>query len=152
MISGWFRLLRNIITKYKIQIEDLYNFNEIGFIISIITSSLIITRLDRHKKTKSIQLNNRKWNTIIKCINTSSWCIPPFIIIKDTYHLSNWTTDSGFPNNWVIKLTANGWTNNKTGLNWIKHFNILLQCVHSTKHLIEHFTCVSSIPLQLYYI
>ena len=75
--------------KYGIQIEDLYNFDETGFIISIITSSLVITRSDRHGKAKSIQLNNRKWGTIIECINASGWCIPPFIIIKSTYHLFN---------------------------------------------------------------
>ena len=116
MISGWFRLLRNIIDKYGIQTEDFYNFDETGFIMGIITASMIITRLNRHEKAKSIQPNNQEWATIIECINASSWCIPPFIIVKGTYHLSNWTTDSGFLDNWVIKPTANRWINNKTGL------------------------------------
>ena len=60
VISSWFRLLRNIIAKYGIQIENLYNFNETGFMINIITSSLVITRLNRHGKAKSIQPGNRK--------------------------------------------------------------------------------------------
>ena len=60
MIFGQFKLLRNIMAKYEIQIEDFYNFDEIGFIINIITSSLIITRLNRHRKAKSVQFNNRK--------------------------------------------------------------------------------------------
>ena len=89
MISGWFRLLRNMIAKYGIQIEDFYNFDETGFMMSIIISSLVITRSDRHGKAKSVQPSNREWGTVIKCINTSDWCIPPFIIIKSTYHLSN---------------------------------------------------------------
>ena len=33
MIFGWFKLLRNMMAKYKIQKEDLYNFNKTGFII-----------------------------------------------------------------------------------------------------------------------
>ena len=71
MISGWFKLLYNIINKYKIQIKDLYNFNKIDFIMDIIIIFIIITRTDRHKKTKSIQSNNQKWIIIIKYINTS---------------------------------------------------------------------------------
>ena len=89
MISGWFRLLRNIMAKYRIQIENLYNFDETGFMMGIIISFLIITRSDRHEKAKSIQPNNREWGTVIEYINASGWCIPPFIIIKSTYHLFN---------------------------------------------------------------
>ena len=89
MISGWFRLLRNMMNKYKIQAENFYNFNETGFIMGIITAFIIITRLDKYGKAKSIQFNNRKWATIIKCINASNWCIPSFIIVKGIYHLFN---------------------------------------------------------------
>jgi hypothetical protein len=27
------------------------------------------------------------------------------------------------PNDWVITVSKNGWTNNKLGLKWLKHFN-----------------------------
>ena len=54
MISGWLRLLRNIMNKYKIQIKDLYNFNKTGFIINIITTFMVITRLNKYEKAKSI--------------------------------------------------------------------------------------------------
>ena len=57
--------------KYRIQVEDLYNFNKTDFIINIITVSIIITRSDRYRKAKSVQPNNQKWIIIIKCINTS---------------------------------------------------------------------------------
>ena len=58
MIFGWFRLLRNMINKYKIQIKDFYNFNKTDFIINIIIIFIIITRLNKYKKTKSIQFSN----------------------------------------------------------------------------------------------
>ena len=117
MISGQFRLLRNIINKYRIQVEDLYNFDKIGFMMSVITAFMIITRLDRYRKAKFIQPDNRKWVTVIEYINVSGWCIFLFIIIKGTYHLSNWIIDLGFLDDWLIKPTANKWTNNETGLN-----------------------------------
>ena len=47
-IGAWFRLVGNIKAKYGIEDNDLYNFNEIGFIMGVIYSSLlIITRADR---------------------------------------------------------------------------------------------------------
>ena len=54
VISGWFALLYNIIAKYRVQPEDLYNFNKTGFIIGQITSSIMVTRFDRRGKTKSV--------------------------------------------------------------------------------------------------
>ncbi|EDN99575.1 hypothetical protein SS1G_02430 [Sclerotinia sclerotiorum 1980 UF-70] len=39
------------------------------------------------------------------------------------YHLSNWYTEGDLPYDWLIKPTINGWTDNETGLEWIKHFN-----------------------------
>ncbi|EDN99094.1 hypothetical protein SS1G_13954 [Sclerotinia sclerotiorum 1980 UF-70] len=39
------------------------------------------------------------------------------------YHLSNWYTEGDLLYDWLIKPTTNGWTDNETGLEWIKHFN-----------------------------
>lgn len=44
-------------------------------------------------------------------------------MVQGAYHLSRWYTESGLPQDWVIKPTSNGWTNNETGLEWLKHFD-----------------------------
>ena len=88
-----------------------------------ITSSIVVTRSDRRGKAKSVQPGNREQAIVIEYINSSGWCIPLFVIVKGTYHLSNWTTESGFPDDQVIKPTPNEGTNNETGLDWIQHFN-----------------------------
>ena len=54
VISGWFALLYNIIVKYRVQPEDLYNFDETGFMIGQIISSIVVTRSDRRGKVKSV--------------------------------------------------------------------------------------------------
>ena len=54
---------------------------------------------------------------MIEYINVSGWYISFFMIIKGTYYLINWSTESDLLNNWIIKLTDNGWINNKIGLN-----------------------------------
>ena len=58
-----------MITKYEIQFKDFYNFNEIGFMMNVIISFIIITHFDRHKKIKIVQFDNQKWITVIECIN-----------------------------------------------------------------------------------
>ena len=54
VISGWFALLYNIMAKYRVQPEDLYNFDETGFMMGQITSSMVVTRSDRRGKVKSV--------------------------------------------------------------------------------------------------
>ncbi len=38
-------------------------------------------------------------------------------------HLSSWYENSPLPYDWVIAVTANGWTTNERGLDWIQHFD-----------------------------
>ena len=49
------------------------------------------------------------------------------MIVKGTYHLTNWSTESGFSDDWIIKLTDNRWINNEIDLDWIKYFNIYIK-------------------------
>ncbi|KAK8092163.1 uncharacterized protein PG998_015176 [Apiospora kogelbergensis] len=123
VISGWFGLVANIKAKYGIVDEDMYNFDETGFMMGMIGSTLVVTRADRHGKAKSVQPGNREWSTAIECINSQGWCIPPFLIVRGQYHLSSWASECDLPRNWVIKPTLNGWTDNETGPEWIKHFD-----------------------------
>ena len=54
MIYNWFKLVYNIITKYRIHNIDIYNFNKTRFIIGIILTTIVVTSLDRHAKAKRI--------------------------------------------------------------------------------------------------
>jgi hypothetical protein len=83
---------------------------------------MVVTRADRRGQSKAIQPGNREWATAIVCINGEGGSIPPFLVVQGVNYLANWYTESGLPHDWVIKPTNNGWTNNKTGLDWIKHF------------------------------
>ncbi|EGU86904.1 hypothetical protein FOXB_02578, partial [Fusarium oxysporum f. sp. conglutinans Fo5176] len=43
VIRNWFRLVENIITKYGIDLADIYNFDETGFIMGFIASGMVVT-------------------------------------------------------------------------------------------------------------
>lgn len=45
-IGAWFRLVQNMRAKYSIQDADIYNFNETGFMMGMITPSIVVTRAE----------------------------------------------------------------------------------------------------------
>lgn len=58
--NAWFRLVANMRTKYGIQDCDLYNFDETGFMMGIICSSMVVTHVDRRGRSKQLQPGNRE--------------------------------------------------------------------------------------------
>jgi polyhydroxyalkanoate synthesis regulator phasin len=122
-IRDWFTLIANTIAKYGITLADIYNFNETGFMMGMIASGMVVTGAERRGKLKSVQPGNREWVTVIQAINAEGWAIQPFIVVAGQYHLASWYQESNLPGDWAIATTQNGWTDNETGLEWIKHFN-----------------------------
>ena len=123
LIEGWFRLVENMRAKYGVLDCDFYNFDETGFMMGIICPGMVVTRADRRGRGKAVQPGNREWATAIACINGEGWSVPPFLVVQGKCHLASWYTESNLPDNWVIKTTTNGWTDNQTGLEWIQHFD-----------------------------
>jgi hypothetical protein len=101
----------------------MYNFDEAGFMMGVISTGAVVTRADRQGRPKMIQQGNREWTTTIQGINAMGWAIPPFIIYKGKHHLSAWYKEGNLPYNWVVAVSENGWTTNKLGLAWLKHFD-----------------------------
>ncbi|TVY62522.1 hypothetical protein Focb16_v004332 [Fusarium oxysporum f. sp. cubense] len=123
IIRNWFRLVQNTIAKYGIRSDDIWNFDETGFMMGVISSGIVVTSSERRGNPKSVQPGNREWVTAIQAINAEGQAIDPFIVVAGQYHLANWYRESNLPASWAIATTQNGWTDNETGLEWLKHFN-----------------------------
>ncbi|KAM5528615.1 transposase [Fusarium oxysporum f. sp. phaseoli] len=123
IIRGWFRLVENTIAKYGIRSDDIWNFDETGSMMGVIEPGIVVTSSHRQGRPKQVQPGNREWITVIEGISAEGQSIPPFIIGADKDHLANWYQECDLPGDWVIALSENGWTNNKLGLEWLKHFN-----------------------------
>jgi hypothetical protein len=123
MFRSWFEFVRNIMTKYGIGEDDVYNFDETGFMMGIISTGMVVTSSERRGRPRMAQQRNKEWVTVIQGINSRGWAIPPYIIVAGKNHLSSWYENSTIPHDWVIGLTENGWTTNERGLGWIQHFN-----------------------------
>jgi hypothetical protein len=123
LIDAWFRLVANMRAKYGIQDCDFYNFDETGFMMGIICGNMVVTRADRRGRGKQLQPGNREWATAIECVSSDGVVLPPFLIVQGVHHLASWYTECNLPLSWVIKTSPNGWTDNNTALEWIKHFD-----------------------------
>jgi hypothetical protein len=122
LIRSWFELVEQTKAKYGICDEDVYNFDEAGFMMGKITTQLVVTGSERRGRPKAIQPGDREWVTVIAAINSTGWTIPPFLIFAGQYHLSAWYEEAEIPRDWAIAVSDNGWTNNELGVEWLKHF------------------------------
>ncbi|KAL2885016.1 hypothetical protein HOO65_090311 [Ceratocystis lukuohia] len=123
IIRDWFKLVENTIAKYGITRADIYNFDETGFMMGVVASEMVVTGTQRRGKAKIAQSRSRKWASVFQAINAEGWAIAPFIMLAGQYHLASWYRETNLPNDWVIAVTHDGWADNDTGLEWLKHFD-----------------------------
>jgi hypothetical protein len=60
MISAWFKLVEETKAKYGVYDDDVYNFNESGFQIGVISIIKVIIGLERRVRPNLIQLGDRE--------------------------------------------------------------------------------------------
>ena len=120
MIQEWFNLIQITIMQYGILPNDIYNFDETGFAMGLTATARVITRAEYYGRRSVLQLGNREWVTTIESINACGWALPPCIIFKGKTHIQGWYEDASLPNDWRIEVSANGWTTDEIGLQWLQ--------------------------------
>jgi hypothetical protein len=127
IISGWFSRVQEYVSRYGIVDADIYNFDETGFMMGVISTAMVVTSSDKAGRAKAKQPGNREWVTVIQGVNALGWSLPPFVVVKGTYILLSWYDDFNLPKSWRLSVSDNGWTTNELGLEWIKHFELHTQ-------------------------
>jgi hypothetical protein len=120
LIRSWFQLVQNTIKKYGILDTDIYNFDETGFQIGVISTAKVITGAERSRRPVSVQPGNREWVTAIDCICADGQSLPPVIIFEGKMHQSTWYNTEELPVDWLMAVSENGWTDDILGLTWLK--------------------------------
>lgn len=121
IICPWFSLVQSVKQKYGIQDEDMYNFDETGFMMGQIEAQIVFTGSEKCSAPKRIQPGNREWATVIQGVSAAGWAIPPFVIFAGKVLISSWYHD--VPRDWILEVSPNGWTSNELAIAWLKHFN-----------------------------
>ena len=65
MIGAWFKLVEETKAKYGVHDDDVHNFDETGFQMSIIGSMKVVTGSERRTRPNLIQPGDREWVTAI---------------------------------------------------------------------------------------
>jgi hypothetical protein len=122
IIREYFDRVQDAILQYGILPEDIYNFDETGFVMGLCATAKVITGSDRYNRPKLLQPGNREWVTSIEAVNSTGWALPSYIIFKATkYSQEGWF--ESLPSEWRINISDNGWTTDKIGIDWlINHF------------------------------
>jgi len=120
-IRPWFTLVQNMKAKHGIADEDIWNFDESGFIMGKISSQLVVTGVEKPGKQKKLQPGDREWVTLVQGVSATGRVIPPFLIFAGKVLITSWFAD--LPRDWIITVSPTGWINNDLALAWLKHFD-----------------------------
>jgi hypothetical protein len=122
----YFELLRSKLSQYDIEPCNMYNMDEKGFMLGILTRSkrVFSRRLYEKGKIKAhIQDGNREWITLLACICADGSHLAPALIYQ--------SASGSIQDSWLqafdpddhrahFASSPSGWTNNEIGLAWLK--------------------------------
>jgi hypothetical protein len=120
IIRDWFQRVQQIIQEFGILEQDIYNFDETGFQMGVISTAKVVTRRETKGRPTLTQPGNREWVTALETIRADGTTIPPMIIFAGKVHISTWYDEKQLPVNWTIGLSETGWTNDALGLIWLR--------------------------------
>jgi hypothetical protein len=114
-----------VIEKYRITAENIYNFDEKGFLIGYGRSlKRIMSRatLALGRITKSKQDGCREFISILACISAIRKWIPPLLIYKGESGdlISTWVNEATTESKAHFTVSYNRWSNNTIRLVWLK--------------------------------
>lgn len=122
VIQAWFNLVRNVIAKYGVVDDDVWNFDETGFQMGVISTARVVTGSERRGRPVVTQPGNRTWTTVIETIAADGRALDPLIIFAGKVHQEHWFQElqNDEYTNWKLAVSETGWTNDEIGLWWLQ--------------------------------
>jgi hypothetical protein len=122
----YFKLLSDKITQYDVETRNIYNMDEKGFLIGILTKMKRVFTRQRYEaglRQQVIQDGNREWITTIACICADGSALRPALIYQAASNKIQDTWLQDFDpaiHETFFTSSPSGWTNNDLGLAWLK--------------------------------
>jgi hypothetical protein len=76
-LREWFTTVQRVIDENGIQAEDIYNFDETGFAMGLISTQKVVTRAEYCGRRSILQPGNRERVTAIEAICADGYSLPP---------------------------------------------------------------------------
>ena len=123
--SLYFELMAKKLKEYDIRPEDMYNMDEKGFLIGVLSKGKRIfsrSKLERGGFKQRLQDENREWITTIACISADGSFLSPGLIYQ--------AVSGNIQDSWLqvftpghhtcfLASTSSGWTNDDIGYAWL---------------------------------
>jgi hypothetical protein len=114
-----------VIHKWKITADNIYNFDEKGFLMGFgrtLKRIMTIQALEQGRITKSKQDGSREFISILATISAIGRWIPPLLIYKGESGdlISSWVDEVMTESQAHFTVSQNGWSNNAIGLMWLQ--------------------------------
>jgi len=102
--------------------HDVWNFDETGFQMEVISTARVVTGAERRGKPIVTQPGNRAWMMIIETIAADGRALDPLIIFPGKTHQEQWfhKLQDDVRSSWKIAVSETGWTNDEIGLWWLQ--------------------------------
>jgi hypothetical protein len=117
-LREWFTTVQRVINENGIQAEDIYNFDETGFAMGLISAQKVVTRAEYYGRRSILQPGNREWVTAIEAICADGYSLPPCVIFKGKVAIAGWFDN--LPHDWRFEVSNNSWTSDEIGLRWLE--------------------------------
>jgi hypothetical protein len=121
----YFELLHSKMRQYNVEPCDIYNMDEKGFLMGIISRSKRIFSKqlwERKEVNQALQDGSREWITLLACVCADGTALDPALIYQGQGPLqSGWVQDVEEGKHQVFLATSpSGWSNDDLGLAWIE--------------------------------
>jgi len=120
-LRHYFQKLEQVIWKYGLKPEDIFNMDKKGFIIGRSSRAKVVCRAGR-RPARVTQDGTQEMLTVVECCCAAGYVVPSFVIYKGTAQYMGWYSET---NDLDVMFTCspNGWTDNELGLEWLYHFD-----------------------------
>jgi len=114
-----------VIEKWRITADNIYNFDEKGFMMGFgRTMKRIVTQetLKSGRVNKSKQDGSREFISILACISAIGKWIPPLLVYKGESGdlINTWVDEVTTESQAHFTVSSNGWSSNNIGLAWLQ--------------------------------
>lgn len=117
--------LREKLEKYRINVQNIYNVDEKGFLLGLSRTTKRVVSLEslKNKRLKGAsQDGSREFITLIVAICTDGTFLPPALIYQGTSHdlQDTWLDEFNAEDQAYFASSENGWSDDTIGLNWLE--------------------------------
>ena len=131
MTKQHFYDFRDVLIKYAIQSNDIWNMNESDFCIKVERDHLVIT-LIKKRSLRAIDSGVRDLVSDVKTINAEGEKILLMLIVLEINILNKWMQENDLNDDLLLATTEFEYSNDEKIFDWLKHFDF-----HSRKTQVE---------------